>query len=115
MQEINLKSLHNTVGAFIRSQEDPKSPKGTIINTNSGLAGMLHPSNSAYSISKMAANRYMEYVHLGEWKSIPVPRTMLIISTQITPVSELSLYCLVSSRPICCTMDMTNMHKTSQS
>ena len=62
--EVNLRGVHNAVTAFIRSQDDPKNPVGTIINVNSGLAGMLHPRNAAYSISKFAANRYMEYVEL---------------------------------------------------
>ncbi|KAJ4366801.1 hypothetical protein N0V83_007326 [Neocucurbitaria cava] len=60
--EVQVLGLHNTVTAWIRSQPDPKNPVGTVINVNSGLAGMVVPGNSAYSASKLAAHRYMEFV-----------------------------------------------------
>jgi short-subunit dehydrogenase involved in D-alanine esterification of teichoic acids len=57
--------LHNTVVAFIRSQPDPKNPVGTVINVNSGLAGIVNDGTSAYSTAKLAAHRYMEFVASG--------------------------------------------------
>lgn len=63
--------LHHTVTAFIRNQPDPKKPMGTIINTNSGLAGIISPGVSAYSTAKIAAHRYMEYVGAGRWTQVP--------------------------------------------
>jgi NAD(P)-dependent dehydrogenase (short-subunit alcohol dehydrogenase family) len=65
-QEINVLGLHNTVTGWIKSQPDPKNPVGTVIDVNSGLAGMIVPGNSAYSISKLATHRYMEFVDTGE-------------------------------------------------
>lgn len=65
-KEINLRGVHNTVTAFVQSQDDPKRPTGTIININSGLAGVVKEGLSAYSISKLAAHRHMEYVGKGE-------------------------------------------------
>jgi short-subunit dehydrogenase involved in D-alanine esterification of teichoic acids len=64
-QEINVLGLHNTVTGWIKSQPDPNKPVGTIIDVNSGLAGMIVPGNSAYSISKLATHRYMEFIDVG--------------------------------------------------
>jgi NAD(P)-dependent dehydrogenase (short-subunit alcohol dehydrogenase family) len=69
LQEINVLGLHNTAVAWIRSQPDPKNPVGTLIDVNSGLAGKIVPGNSAYSISKLATHRYMEFVEAGEFRS----------------------------------------------
>jgi hypothetical protein len=61
--------LHNTVAAWIRSQPDTKNPVGTVINVNSGLAGMVVPGDSSYGVSKLAAHRYMEFVQAGKsWR-----------------------------------------------
>ncbi|KAK5172271.1 uncharacterized protein LTR77_003909 [Saxophila tyrrhenica] len=60
--EINVLGAHNTVRSWINSQPDPSKPVGTIINVNTGLAGFIAPGMSAYSTSKLAAHRYMEYV-----------------------------------------------------
>ncbi|KAI9699909.1 MAG: hypothetical protein M1820_006971 [Bogoriella megaspora] len=60
--EINVLGLRNTVTAWINSQPDPKTPLGTVMNVNSGLAGMVEPGMSSYSTAKLAAHRYMEYV-----------------------------------------------------
>jgi len=65
--------LHNTVTYWIRSQDDPKHPVGTVINVNSGLAGMTVPGNSAYGSSKLAAHKYMEFVAAGELLVFPSP------------------------------------------
>jgi NADP-dependent 3-hydroxy acid dehydrogenase YdfG len=67
LQETNVLGVHNTVVAWIRSQPDPKNPVGTVINVNSGLAGKVVPGNSAYSTSKLASHRYMEFVEAGEF------------------------------------------------
>lgn len=66
---MNLLGVHNTVAAWIRTQSDPKNPAGTVINVNSALAGVTMPGNSAYSISKLAAHKYMEFVGAGEQDS----------------------------------------------
>lgn len=66
LQEINVLGLHNTVVAWINTQPDPKNPVGTVIGVNSGLAGKIVPGNSAYSTSKLAAHRYMEFLDAGE-------------------------------------------------
>lgn len=66
LQEINVLGLHNTAVAWIRSQPDSKNPVGTLIDINSGLAGKIVPGNSAYSISKLATHRYMEFLEAGE-------------------------------------------------
>ncbi|KAF2796332.1 NAD(P)-binding protein [Melanomma pulvis-pyrius CBS 109.77] len=60
--EINVLGLHNTVAAWIKSQPDPKNPVGTVIDVNSCLAGKIMPGNSAYSTSKLATHRYMEFL-----------------------------------------------------
>ena len=65
VQEVNVLGLHNTVSNWIRSQPDPKSPVGTVINVNSGLEGIIMPGMSAYSTAKLAAHRYMEYLDTG--------------------------------------------------
>ncbi|KAK5056138.1 hypothetical protein LTR84_012691 [Exophiala bonariae] len=62
--EINLKGLHNTVIHWIRSQPNPKEPEGTLINIASGLAGFAIPGDSAYGLSKLAGQRYIEYIGL---------------------------------------------------
>lgn len=67
LQESNVLGVHNTVVAWIRSQPDPKNPVGTVINVNSGMAGKIVPGNSAYSTSKLASHRYMEFVEAGEF------------------------------------------------
>lgn len=66
LQETNVLGVHNTVVSWIKSQPDPKQPVGTIINVNSGLAGLTIPKHSAYSVSKLASHKYMEYVAVGE-------------------------------------------------
>lgn len=65
LQEINVLGVHNTVVSWIKSQPDPKKPVGTIINVNSGMAGLTVPGHSAYSITKLATHKYMEYVFAG--------------------------------------------------
>ncbi|KAH7080703.1 hypothetical protein FB567DRAFT_531522 [Paraphoma chrysanthemicola] len=62
MFEVNTLGTHNIATSFIRSQPDPSSPAGTFINTNSGLAALIAPGVSGYSIAKMAAQRYVEYL-----------------------------------------------------
>lgn len=63
---LTLPGVHNTVVSWIRSQPNPKQPAGTIINVNSAMAGMTIPGNSAYTVSKIAAHKYMEYVAAGK-------------------------------------------------
>ncbi|KAK5268226.1 hypothetical protein LTR99_003160 [Exophiala xenobiotica] len=62
--EVNVLGLHNTVRSYINSQPDPKKPTGTVINVNTGLAGVTVPGNSAYGTAKLAAHKYMEFIHL---------------------------------------------------
>lgn len=50
---------------FIKTQPDPQIPRGTFKVTNSGLAGAIVPGVSAYAISKLAAQRFVEYLHIG--------------------------------------------------
>ena len=59
--------LHHTVSAWLKSQSDPHNPTGTVIYVSSGLEGMVFPGLSAYSISKLAGHRFMEYVAAGEY------------------------------------------------
>ncbi len=65
-KEINVLGTHNTVRSWIKSQPDPTKPVGTVININSGIAGLIMPGVSAYSTSKSAVHRYMEYVAAGK-------------------------------------------------
>lgn len=67
LQETNVLGVHNTVVSWIKSQPDPQQPVGTIINVNSGLAGLTLPRHSAYSVSKLASHKYMEYVAVGKF------------------------------------------------
>ncbi|KAF2028737.1 short chain dehydrogenase-like protein [Setomelanomma holmii] len=60
--EVNTLGTHNLATSFIRSQADPTKPVGTFISTNSGLAGIIEPGLSGYSIAKLAAQRYIEYL-----------------------------------------------------
>ncbi|ORX98767.1 hypothetical protein BCR34DRAFT_576965 [Clohesyomyces aquaticus] len=62
--EINLLGLHNTAVSFIRSQTNPNEPGGTFIAVGSGMAGLNAPTHSSYSISKLAGQRYLEYLDL---------------------------------------------------
>ena len=61
---INLKGVYSVAHHFIKSQTDPKNPKGTFITTNSGLGGIIEPKNSSYSIAKLGAQRLIEYLHV---------------------------------------------------
>jgi NAD(P)-dependent dehydrogenase (short-subunit alcohol dehydrogenase family) len=74
-QEINVLGVHNTVASWINSQPDPKKPIGTVININSGMAGFIVPGHSAYSVSKLTAHRYMEYVAAGALAPIRLSNT----------------------------------------
>ncbi|KAK4942964.1 hypothetical protein LTR10_017348 [Elasticomyces elasticus] len=60
---VNLKGVYATAHHFIKSQSDPKNPVGTFITVNSGLGGIMAPGMSAYSISKLAGQRFVEYLH----------------------------------------------------
>jgi hypothetical protein len=47
-----------------------------VININSGMAGFIVPGHSAYSVSKLTAHRYMEYVAAGALAPMsPNPKT----------------------------------------
>ncbi|KAL5314234.1 hypothetical protein ACEPPN_018659 [Leptodophora sp. 'Broadleaf-Isolate-01'] len=47
---------------FIASQPTPEDPVGTIIYISSVLSGQLVPNFAAYAISKLAGQRFMEYL-----------------------------------------------------
>lgn len=64
-QSINLKGVYATAHHFIKTQPNPKEPVGTFITTNSGLAGLVIPGLSAYSISKLAGQRLVEFLDTG--------------------------------------------------
>ncbi|KAL2060304.1 hypothetical protein VTL71DRAFT_9699 [Oculimacula yallundae] len=49
---------------FIASQSTPHDPTGTIIYVTSGLAGILSPGFAAYSIAKLAGQRFTEFLDL---------------------------------------------------
>lgn len=51
---------------FTKSQPNPADPTGTVINVNSGLAGIRNPGMSAYTISEIAAHAHMEFVRFGK-------------------------------------------------
>ncbi|KAK5194053.1 hypothetical protein LTR47_005356 [Exophiala xenobiotica] len=59
---LNLKGVYATAHHFIKSQPNPKEPKGTFIETNSIIAGMIAPGFSAYSVSKLGGQRLIEYL-----------------------------------------------------
>lgn len=59
--EVNLKGTALFTHHFIKSQSDPEDPHGTIVNVGSGMAGLVVPKNSGYSISKFALQRFSEY------------------------------------------------------
>jgi len=60
--EVNVKGFYSVVHHYIKSQPDSKSPRGTIIQVSSGLAGITQVSGSAYSISKLAGQRFTEFI-----------------------------------------------------
>ncbi|KAK5462678.1 hypothetical protein LTS15_002390 [Exophiala xenobiotica] len=62
---LNLKGVYATAHHFIKSQPNPKEPRGTFIETNSIIAGMIAPGFSAYSVSKLAGQRLIEYLDTG--------------------------------------------------
>jgi hypothetical protein len=66
-QEVNVLGVHTTTVAWVKSQPDPKKPTGTIITINTGLSCMTVSGTSAYTISKLAAQRYMEFVATGTY------------------------------------------------
>ena len=74
-----MRGLHHTVISFIRSQPNPADPVGTVINVNSGLAGIRVPGNSAYSTSKLAAHAYIEFVGIGKPSSRVQHRTVVFL------------------------------------
>ncbi|KAF2464762.1 short chain dehydrogenase-like protein [Lindgomyces ingoldianus] len=87
--EINMLGTHNTAMSFIRSQPNPSEPVGSLISVNSGLAGMLEPLVSAYSTSKLAVQRYMEYLNL-EYPTLRVFSLMPgIVATEMAATSFL--------------------------
>ncbi|KAH7304843.1 hypothetical protein BKA65DRAFT_204865 [Rhexocercosporidium sp. MPI-PUGE-AT-0058] len=47
---------------FISSQPTPEDPVGTIIYITSVMAGQIVPNFAAYAISKLAGQRFMEYL-----------------------------------------------------
>ncbi|KAF2007035.1 short chain dehydrogenase-like protein [Amniculicola lignicola CBS 123094] len=61
--ETNVLGLHNVAVSFIKSQPNPDEPTGTIISVNSAMGGVVHSGTSAYSISKLASQRYIEYLN----------------------------------------------------
>ncbi|KAK3646834.1 hypothetical protein LTR56_008321 [Elasticomyces elasticus] len=67
--QVNVLGLHHTVACWIKTQPFPKNPVGTVINVSSGLEGLVSPGLSAYSTSKFAGHRYMEYL-AAEYPSI---------------------------------------------
>jgi len=54
---------------FIK-QFDGAKPEGTIILLSSGAASFTIPGGSGYSITKLAALRFAEYIDVGKWISI---------------------------------------------
>lgn len=47
---------------FISTQSNPNDPVGSIVYLTSGLAGMIFPGGSGYSIAKMAGQRLTEFM-----------------------------------------------------
>ncbi|KAF2657955.1 NAD(P)-binding protein [Lophiostoma macrostomum CBS 122681] len=81
--EVNILGTHNTAMSWIRSQENPDDPVGTFLATNTDASGLVTPGLSAYAISKLAAQRYIEsldaeYPKLGAFTIMPgvVPTDM---------------------------------------
>lgn len=58
--------MYATIHHFIRSQDDPTAPQGTVIVVNSAISGMIAPGASAYSTSKYVGQRLVEYLDSGE-------------------------------------------------
>lgn len=58
---------HNTAMSFIKSQPDPDEPTGTFVSVSTNLVGQLFPGVSAYSTSKLAVQRYIEYLNIGNF------------------------------------------------
>lgn len=52
--------------AFIGSQDCSTDPSGTVVHVNSGIAGIVQPGTSGYAVSKLAAQRYIEFVAAGK-------------------------------------------------
>lgn len=63
--EINVLGTHNLAMSLVKSQESPDKPVGTFISVNTNLSGKLFPGVSAYSTSKLAVQRYIEYLDIG--------------------------------------------------
>nr|POF17845.1 short chain dehydrogenase andi [Quercus suber] len=63
---VNLKGSYSVIHHFINTQVDPKAPTGTVIIVSGNRAGLTERGQSAYNISKLAQQRLVEHVHLGE-------------------------------------------------
>jgi NAD(P)-dependent dehydrogenase (short-subunit alcohol dehydrogenase family) len=63
--EINVLGTHNLAVSYIKSQETPDKPVGTFISVNTNISGIFFPGVSAYSTSKLAVQRYVEYLDIG--------------------------------------------------
>lgn len=63
--EINVLGTHNLAMSFIKSQDNPDKPVGTFISVNTNISGIFFPGVSAYSTSKLAVQRYIEYLDVG--------------------------------------------------
>ena len=60
-----LKGLYSLVHYWIKSQKDPANPEGTFISVSGGLAAWLFPGVSSLGVSKLAGNRFIEFVQAG--------------------------------------------------
>jgi short-subunit dehydrogenase len=60
-----VKGLFLCANGYINAQDNPKDPKGTIISMTSGTAGITYPLSSGYSVSKLAVQKFSEFVDGG--------------------------------------------------
>lgn len=60
-----MKGLYAVVHHCFRAQADPEKPSGTLVYISGGGEALLQPGFSDASVSKLAAHRVMEYLHLG--------------------------------------------------
>lgn len=66
-----MKGVYATIHHFIRCQDDPAAPKGTVVVVNSMACGVIVPGVSGYSTSKYVAQRLIEYLDSGELAPSP--------------------------------------------
>ncbi|KAF2111785.1 short chain dehydrogenase-like protein [Lophiotrema nucula] len=96
VQEVNFLGLHNMAMSFIKSQPNPNEPVGTFVSVNSAMAGMILPGYSTYSISKLAGQRYTEYLQV-EYPTLRI--FSLLPGIAITEMTDPAFFDFAQDKP----------------